>query len=138
MIEEVHQLIYGILKDHSPQDCEVFTMVGREMITAHLERHRQRQHDDPRQFAFATGVDTGLLMVHLVEGTLAVLKCYISLHRIKEDATFRAELQHAYEEYLIKHNVPPTLAHLAAQQSVTELMRIIIAEISRHDQHVTG
>jgi len=124
MNDALYQLIYDILNEHSPEECKAFSIVGKEMIAARLNPSKSRR-GGASTFGIATELETGLLMVHLLAGTLAVIETYTSTRRIKEEAALREELQQAFADKLIAHNVPPMIAVTASKQKLADLVRIL-------------
>ena len=61
MNEQLYELVYGILQDHSPTDCEAFAAVGRQMISSRLESRTGVRTGDPKEFGFVRPVDCILM-----------------------------------------------------------------------------
>jgi hypothetical protein len=126
LTEALFELVRRILEEHSPQECAAFSTIGRDLIAGRLEKPSSGGKD-PSQYGIAPELEAGLLMVHLVAGTLSLLEAYISVRRIREEAPYRAELQRSWEECLINNNVPPSIARLIPVHHTEELLRIINA-----------
>lgn len=123
MTEELFQMVDSILQDHAPSERQLFAVAGRPMIATRLESFDLP--GEPAALSFAPEIEAGLLFVHLVAGTLAVVESYLSARRVKEEKELSEALQKLWEERLIRSNVPPALARLASQQRGPELLRIL-------------
>src|SRR6267154_4591608 len=122
MVEALHQLIGTILREHSPEEVPVFDSLGLELLRTGLKKNSD---SDITESTFAPDLDSGLLMLHLLAGTLSMIEIYYSGRRIREEAKHQKEFQRLWEECLIKRGVPPEVARLIPVHYGAELFRII-------------
>ncbi|HEX3103286.1 MAG TPA: hypothetical protein VHQ22_02480 [Terriglobales bacterium] len=132
MIESLNELFARILEEHSPSEVAVFKAVGSELITNGLNKH----HKSGRaltEYDFALDLDSGLLLLHLLAGTLSLVEIYAVGKRLKYEKSQQAEIQATWEEFLIKNGVPRFLAKQIQARYGVELFRIIVSHQEKED-----
>jgi len=122
MVEALHKLMGTILREHSPQEVPAFDSIGLELLEDRLKKNRK---SDITESTFAPDLESGLLMLHLLGGTLSLIEIYRSSRRMREEAKHQEELQRLWEECLVKRGVPPHLAHLIAFRNGADLTLIL-------------
>jgi len=124
MHEGIFQIVSEVLAEHAPNEFEAFELVGRELIASRLLAEKPKKQN-PKTFGFASEIEAGLLMVHLVAGTLAAVETFLSAQRLKDEAALRKELKKVWFERLVANNVPPLIAQLASEQKTADLLRFL-------------
>jgi hypothetical protein len=78
------------------------------------------------------------LMVHLTAGILALVEIGVAAYRIRRERLPREELRRVYEQQLVARGVPPTVAAIASDQRLDEIVRLIAAVLSETPQPGSG
>jgi len=124
MNETLNALITNILEEHAPSEVGLFKTVGKDLIANSRTRPR-RAGSELAESTFAPDLESGVLMLHLVAGTLSLVEIYTASRRRRSEKLLEGEVQSAWEEFLIKRGVPPFLAHQIQVRYGKELFRIL-------------
>jgi hypothetical protein len=126
MVETLFLLLQDVVENHFPAEASAFEVVGRDLIRSQLSNRDDDSKEDPSAYGFAQELDTGLLIVHLVAGTLSLIEVYLAASRLRTEKQELAELQKLWETYLVRNNIPPTLASWIPARHAADLLRVII------------
>ncbi len=124
-IHQMQLILRNMIAEVAPDELPTFDRVGSSLI-ARLARGSGGQRVRTR--GLPVPADVGLMSLHIIVGTLAVLELWRKGKEFRERLEFEREVQHEWEKALIAAGMKAEYARRLPAKYCPELIRFITAQ----------
>lgn len=122
---DLHQILVNILNEHSTEEGDLFKELGPEALKNYVTT-RDKSGARGISFEFSPLIDTGLLSVHLIVATVAVIELYAKVRTTRNEEASRSRFEEEWRRLLIEEGMPEEVARLIPVKYSLDLLDFLV------------
>jgi len=122
---EMTVFLAAVLRDIAPHEAPAFGHVGLATIRRAMNLETMPL---PGARSITGIVELGVIALHLVAGTLALIETYRRQKELKEHSEFQENIQQEWQKALIEAGMPYELARQVPVKYCAEMIQFIVAQ----------